>query len=119
MSQLHRFLVSSTDLLSQCEDVYEGLNLLRDWFNGRYEPDFDLYLEDVWNEKEEGETHFEYILRSTRTLNETPVLAYDVYLNHQDSGGVWHLDDYQYTVATEHIPQRMAAFMQANGYRFD
>lgn len=115
---LHRFLVQATDLLSQTDDLYENLNLLRDWFNGRFGEHFDFYLEDVWNDNVDGETHFEYILQSRQTLNETPVLAYDVYLNHQDSGGVWHLDDYQYSVATENIPQVMAAFMGNNGHIF-
>lgn len=118
---LHRFLTSASDLLHQTDDLYENLNLLRDWFNGRYGDDFDFYLEDVWNENVDGETHFEYILQSRRTLNETPVLAHDVYLNHQDAGGVWHLDDYQYSVVhqdTQDIPQIMARFMQQNGYVF-
>ena len=77
-------------------DLYKRLNATRDWFNANV-PGFDLYLEDAWNDYEEGETWFEYNLRSLDTYNETAPIAFDVYKNHQDSGGVWHLDDYQYS----------------------
>ena len=83
--------------IAQSDDLYTQLNALRDTFN-QYVSNYDLYLEDVWNENVDGETHFEYILRSLDTLNETERLAWDVYLNHQDAKGVWHLDDYQHSV---------------------
>jgi hypothetical protein len=94
-------------------DIYEQLNILRDWVNVQY-PDFELYLEDVWNENAEGETHFEYILRSRRTLNEIGPLGYDVYKNHRDAKGVWHLDDYQYSVRLIHDPQVILDFIAEN-----
>jgi hypothetical protein len=79
--------------LYSSEDLYIALNNTRDWVNANL-PGFELYLEDVWNEHVEGETWFEYILRSRKTLNETSAIGYDVYRNHQDQKGVWHLDDY-------------------------
>jgi hypothetical protein len=94
-------------------DVYVQLNTLRDWINANY-PDFELYLEDVWNEKQEGETHFEYILRSRKTLNETGLLGYDVYRNHRDAKGVWHLDDYQYSVRLIQDPEVILKFIAEN-----
>lgn len=94
-------------------DFYTQLNALRDWVNANY-PDFELYLEDVWNEKAEGETHFEYILRSRKTLNETELLGYDVYKNHRDSKGVWHLDDYQYSIRLIQDPKVILDFIKAN-----
>ena len=94
-------------------DIYVQLNALRDWVNSHY-PDFELYLEDVWNEKVEGETHFEYILRSRVTLNETELLGYDVYHNHRDAKGVWHLDDYQYSVRLIQDPHVILDFIAAN-----
>ena len=95
------------------EDAYEQLNRLRDWVNVHV-PDVELYLEDVWNDHVPGETHFEYILRSLRTLNETPPLGYDVYLNHQDAKGVWHLGEYQHTVKNIDSPAPLLEFIQAN-----
>ncbi len=89
------------------------LNQLRDWVNANL-PDFELYLEDVWNEHVPGETRFEYILKSRKTRNETPPLGYDVYKNHQDAKGVWHLDDYQYTVRDFKGPDELITFIQAN-----
>lgn len=81
-------------------DLYERLNAFRAWFNTTlpgYNLHYDLYLEDVWNEHAAGQTWFEYIIRSPKTKDEMPPLAYDVYLNHQDAGGVWHLGDYQHS----------------------
>ncbi len=95
-------------------DLYKRMNTLRDWFNKQF-PTFDLYLEDVWNENVDGETHFEYLLRSLHTKDETPPLAYDVYLNHQDVKGVWHLDDYQHTVINIDSAEEMLAFMDQHG----
>lgn len=80
--------------LTASEDLYTNLNALRDWVNTTF-PGVELYLEDVWNDNALGETHFEYILRSRQTFEETPPLAADVYTNRQDLGGVWHLGDYQ------------------------
>lgn len=94
-------------------DIYVQLNALRDWVNAHY-PEFDLYLEDVWNEKVKGETHIEYILRSRKTLNETDVLGYDIYQNHQDAKGVWHLDDYVSSVRLIDSPEPLLAFMAQN-----
>lgn len=97
----------------QSPDVYVQLNALRDWVNQHYS-DFELYLEDVWNEHVEGETWFEYILRSRRTLNETRVLGYDVYKNHQDQKGVWHLDDYVSSVRLIEEPEELLTFIREN-----
>ncbi|MEB3245165.1 MAG: hypothetical protein VKJ06_04170 [Vampirovibrionales bacterium] len=77
-------------------DVYDAINALRDWINLNL-PDFECYLEDVWNEREDGQTWIETILRSRRTFNETDPLAYDAYLNQKDDKGVWHLGQYQYS----------------------
>ena len=100
-------------ILTRSDDLYTRLNAVRDWMNERF-PDFELYLEDVWNDNVDGETHFEYILRSRVTLDETRALAYDVYLNHQDKGGVWHLGDYQHSVLVMETPQEMIDFIQTN-----
>ncbi|WP_373531308.1 hypothetical protein [Vampirovibrio sp.] len=99
--------------LESSADVYVQLNALREWVNVHY-PDFELYLEDVWNERTEGETHFEYILRSRRTLNETEVLGYDVYKNHQDQKGVWHLDEYVSSLRILQDPRCLLDFIRDN-----
>jgi hypothetical protein len=99
--------------LNSSDDWYVRMNALRDWVNANV-PDFELYLEDVWNERTEGETHFEYILRSRRTFNETPPLAYDVYKNHQDRNGVWHLDDYQHTVVLMNGVEELVDFIRSD-----
>ncbi len=99
--------------LRSSEDIYTQLNALRDWVNQHY-PDFELYLEDVWNERTEGETHFEYILRSRRTLNETELLGYDIYKNHRDAKGVWHLDDYVSSVRLMDDPMPLLDFIREN-----
>jgi hypothetical protein len=95
------------------ESLYVQLNQLRDWINQNL-PDFELYLEDVWNEKVWGETHFEYILRSRKTFNELPPIGYDIYKNHQDTKGVWHLDEYVSTVRLLQDPQVLVTFIEAN-----
>jgi hypothetical protein len=94
-------------------DLYTQFNAMRDWVNAQY-PNFELYLEDTWNERVNGETHIEYILRSRRTLNETDVLGYDVYQNHRDSGGVWHLGDYTHSVRLFSNPSELYDFIEAN-----
>ena len=99
--------------LDSSDDIYVQLNALRDWVNAHY-PDFELYLEDVWNERQEGETWFEYILRSRKTLNETDVLGYDVYKNHRDAKGVWHLDEYTHSVRLIDTPHSLIEFIRAN-----
>ena len=99
--------------LESSPDIYVQLNALRDWVNAHY-PDFELYLEDVWNDHVPGETWFEYILRSRRTLNETPMLGYDVYKNHQDAKGVWHLDDYVSSVRLIEDPRPLLDFIREN-----
>jgi len=104
--------------MSSDNDSYQQMNALRDWFNQQF-PTFDFYLEDVWNDNVPGETHFEYILRSRHTLNETPVLAYDVYSNHQDAKGVWHLGDYQTTTIHTKAIQGIIDFMTANGAQWN
>ncbi len=101
-------------LLHSSEDRYVCMNRVRDWFNAHF-PDFDLYLEDVWNENVEGETHFEYILRSKETYNETERLAFDVYKNHRTEKGVWHLGDYQRTEILIDNPRPIIDFLNANG----
>lgn len=94
-------------------ELYDRLNALRDWVNQNLSG-FELYLEDAWNERTPGETHFEYILRSLKTLNETSVIGYDRYANHQDSKGVWHLDDYIDSVRLMDSPQPLVDFILAN-----
>lgn len=96
------------------DTAYKQMNALRDWFNEQFKT-FDLYLEDVWNENTDGETHFEYILRSLHTLDETPVLAFDVYSNRQDTKGVWHLGDYSHTVINIKNADLIVEFMQHHG----
>lgn len=100
-------------IMGHSADIYVQLNALRDWVNAHY-TDFELYLEDMWNERTEGETHIEYILRSRKTLNETDVLGYDIYLNHRDNNGVWHLDDYVSSVCLLEDPRVLWDFIQAN-----
>ncbi len=102
-------------LLDASPDLYVQWNAVRDWVNAHF-PDFELYLEDTWNERTEGETHLEYILRSRQTLNETPVLAYDIYLNHRDVRNIWHLDDYQSTIRLMTHPQEIVDFILENRY---
>lgn len=100
------------------ESGYQRLNTLRAWVNDTLGTAFELYLEDVWNEDHPGETWIEYILRSRKTLNETPRLGYDRYYNHQDAKGVWHLDDYITTVChvnTKADCEALAQFMAENG----
>lgn len=107
------FCQTVDELLTSSQDVYVQLNALRDWINAHF-PDFELYLEDVWNEKINGETHFEYILRSRLTLNETDVLGYDIYRNHRDKNGVWHLDDYVGSVRLLDDARPLLDFIRAN-----
>lgn len=106
-------LQAMQDCLTQSADIYVQMNALRDWVNAHY-PSFELYLEDVWNEKTEGETHFEYILRSRKTLNETEVLGYDIYKNHRDAKGVWHLDEYVSSVRLLDNPGLLLEFIHQN-----
>ncbi|MBX2860883.1 MAG: hypothetical protein KTR14_06595 [Vampirovibrio sp.] len=101
------------DILTSSEDGYVRMNRLRDWFNETV-PRYEIYLEDVWNEAVDGETHIEYILRSLGTLNETSPLGYDVYNNHRDDRGVWHLDDYVKTVQHIQSSQIITDFIHEN-----
>ncbi len=98
-------------LITATEDRYTNFNAVRDWVNATF-PTVELYLEDVWNEHVEGETHFEYILRSRQTLEETPVLAVDVYQNHRDGKGVWHLGDYVESRELVPIAETVTAFLE-------
>lgn len=91
--------------------LYERLNALRSWFN-QHLTDFEIYLEDQWNEYEPGETRIEYILRSLSTHDELPPLAYDSYHNHQDGKGVWHLGDYRETILLLESPAAIEAIIQ-------
>jgi hypothetical protein len=102
--------------LASSSDIYVQLNAIRDWVNAHY-PDFELYLEDVWNERTDGETHFEYILRSRHTLNETELLGYDIYKNHQDAKGIWHLDEYVSSVRFLDDPLPLLDFIGQNTAR--
>lgn len=99
--------------LESTGDTYTNMNHLRDWVNKNV-PDVELYLEDVWNDHVPGETWFEYILRSKRTYNETEVIGYDVYKNHQDAGGVWHLDEYVSSKLLMEDPQPLVDFIREN-----
>jgi hypothetical protein len=100
--------------LRDLQDPYACLNAIRDWVNAHF-PDYELYLEDVWNDNVAGETHFEYILRSRKTYHETDRLGYDVYRNHRDAKGVWHLDDYDHSVVLISDPSPILDFINANG----
>jgi|GEM_PF-5395435 len=80
---------------SKSLDLYTRLNKARDWFNTFYAGEFQIYLEDEWDVYIEGQTWFDYNLRSLKSKDELPPLASDVYLNHQDNNGVWNLGDYQ------------------------
>ncbi|MFN8615108.1 MAG: hypothetical protein U0003_04265 [Vampirovibrionales bacterium] len=101
-------------LMGATPDLYTNLNALRDWVNAHFDT-MDLYLEDAWNESVEGETHFEYRLRDKKTLEETPVLAIDVYFNHQDAGGVWHLGAYQGSQELLPMVETVVAFLVQQG----
>ncbi len=81
-------------MLKGSEDLYTRLNQARNWFNANVSG-FEIYLEDEWDVYEEGQTWFDYNLRSLKSKDELPPLASDVYLNHRDEMGVWHLGDYQ------------------------
>ncbi len=107
-----------TLLSNDATDLYTRLNQLRDWFNNQYTT-YNLYLEDVWNDNADGETHFEYIVRSLVTKDETVALAVDIYLNHQDANGVWHLGDYQHSTLNgdgtpEWVAHTMVHFLTAD-----
>jgi hypothetical protein len=81
-------------LLNDAEDLYTRLNQARNWFNTTVSG-FEIYLEDEWDLYQDGQTWFDYNLRSLNTKDELPPLASDVYLNHRDEKGVWHLGNYQ------------------------
>lgn len=100
-------------LLEGGQPLYNRLNTLRDWVNQEF-TGFDLYLEDAWNERVDGETHFEYWLRSKQTYNEIGPFAYDVYKNHQDAKGVWHLDEYTHSVQLMDNLQPLVDFIFEN-----
>ncbi|MBK8189568.1 MAG: hypothetical protein IPK79_03880 [Vampirovibrionales bacterium] len=106
-------------ILQSPDDAYSQMNRLRDWMNSAFH-EFELYLEDVWplESGREQETHLEYRLRSRRTLNETPLLASDIYACHCDSGGVWHLDDWRETRLASINAELLLTFMDANGIRW-
>ncbi|MEM0952391.1 MAG: hypothetical protein AAGI66_09675 [Cyanobacteria bacterium P01_H01_bin.74] len=99
-----------TAVYSSYTDPYDGMNAMRHWVNDHFDG-FELYLEDEWNVRTEGETHLEYILRSRKTLNETAVIAYDAYYNHRDAKGVWHLGNYIQTVVLMHDRSILAHFL--------
>ena len=115
ITELNNRLFNNTSV-----DLYNRLNQARDWFNQfsiLNRPDgypFEFYIEDVWNEYEEGTTCFEYIIRSLVTKDETAPLALDVYLNHQDAKGVWHLGDYQRSTLLIRDISSVAQFLKAN-----
>jgi len=90
--------------------LYTAVTQWRTEFNRDF-PDCELYLEDVWNETVSGETHIETILRSRKTLNETPPLVVDIYHNRQDSKGVWHLEAYQTTRMLAFTPTLIIQFL--------
>jgi hypothetical protein len=105
-------------------DVYAQMDAWRALLNQQYftppNATFECYLEDAWNESDDGvlhpgETHFEYRIRSLITKNEIGPLGIDVYTNHQDDKGVWHLGDYQHsfwlvTPAATAIPVKYAGY---------
>jgi|GEM_PF-1969263 len=94
-------------------DLYAQMNAMRDWVNAHY-PTFELYLEDTWNERNDGQTDLEYILRSRQTLNETEVLGYDAYKNNRDAKGVWHLGDYTHSIRLFDNVGMLYDFIEAN-----
>jgi hypothetical protein len=92
-----QLLTTMHEHLAATSDLYHNLNQLRAWFNGHF-PEFELYLEDVWNDRLPGKTCFEYIVRSRLTKDETEPFAFDQYGNYRDGKGVWHLGEYEQTV---------------------
>lgn len=94
-------------------DLYQNLNALRAWFNAQF-PEFELYLEDVWNDRLPGKTCFEYIVRSRLTKDETEPLAFDQYTNHRDAKGVWHLGDYEQSIVLMTDLTPVVHFVTAN-----
>jgi hypothetical protein len=101
---------------TQVEDLYHRLITARTEFNQLFFHQFDCYLEDEWNEYVEGETWFDYRIRSLKTKDEFPPLASDIYLNHQDEGGVWHLGDYQTSIVKLTSFESLAAFLETHRY---
>lgn len=95
-------------------DCYARLNAARDWFNGQV-PGFEWYLEDVWDEYAEGQTWIEHRVRSLYTRDETEVLGVDIYANHRDAKGVWHLDDYQDSRIWVTDVEAVVQFVATNG----
>lgn len=90
--------------------AYDKLNALREYIN-QYCAGVEAYLEDEWNVYAPGQTWIEYRLRSLKTLEETEVWGADVYLNKQDSKGVWHLLDYQETQVFFNHPDCLIPFL--------
>jgi hypothetical protein len=100
-----------TRLMLTAPDPYEGLNAGRAWFNQHWGPTFEWYLEDEWNHQIPGQTWIEHHIRCLRTRHEFGPLGYDVYLNHQDSKGVWHLDAYQHSVVCIVNASKLLAYL--------
>jgi hypothetical protein len=102
-----------TLLLNEAEDLYTRLNQARNWFKANVSG-FEIYLEDEWDVYEEGQTWFDYNLRSLQSKDELPPLASDVYLNHRDDKGVWHLGDYQSSHLRLHDWGRIQHFLETH-----
>ncbi len=100
----------------KASDLYDRLIHARTSFNTLFTNEFDCYIEDEWNEYVEGETWIEYRFRSLVTKDEFPPIASDVYLNHQDDGGVWHLGDYQYSLIKLTEYESLALFLETHRY---
>ncbi|MEB3287596.1 MAG: hypothetical protein VKJ04_08845 [Vampirovibrionales bacterium] len=95
------------------DELFYRLSNLRDFVNQAF-PTLEFYQEDLWNERILGETHLDSILRCKKSLYETEPFAYDVYKNHQDAYGVWHLDDYQKTVLLMSDTRPLVSFIFAH-----
>lgn len=100
----------------QTKALYHRLIDARNAFNMLFAKEFDCYLEDEWNEYAEGETWIEYRIRSLITKDEFPPIASDIYLNHQDEGGVWHLGDYQHSLVKLTTFEELALFLATHRY---
>jgi hypothetical protein len=102
--------------LEASSDLYHRLIQARRAFNALFSQQFDCYIEDEWNEYVEGETWFDYRIRSLQTKDEFPPFASDIYLNHRDAGGVWHLGDYQTSIVKQIDVEALVKFLATHRY---
>lgn len=113
ISEQSEFEVQLNKRLYTAGNPYDRMNAARAWFNQAM-PRFEWYLEDEWNHVVEGQTWIEHHIRCLSTRNEFGPIGYDVYHNHQDGKGVWHLDDYQHSVVVLTDLTRLLPYLRAN-----